>query len=513
MKKILAKKIIFVCFFVIAAILSFLGGISFSMNSQEVEAKEVVIYEDPVILDEDDLYYKDSLIDLDSFVTKQQEVKEEVKVVAEDPNRLKNKLDKEKGVAKATTAAQSVQKYESNETSLGIDVSTWNGKIDWAKVKASGIKFAIIRVGFRGHGSGVITLDNKFYDNMKGAIANDIQVGVYFFTAAVNEEEAIEEAKYVVNLVKDYDISYPIVYDTEMFNNTENYDGYRLKYVSDEQLTMNAIAFCNYVKNAGYTPMIYSSANPLTKRFDTAKFGDTRIWVAQYNDTVTYKGKYHMWQYTSQGSVPGINGRVDMNVAYFSITSDASKQSSVTGVLNNGDLEKVEFIDCYYPSNVINSIGLRSTPYNNLPNKAGTLKSGSSIIVTGINDNWIRIKYNDDIFYVNNTTFYENKDFNGYSEINLDTKTNKKITLLKVPYVNESNVFEEIDVGSDIKIMGTNYKYTKVKYKDNIYYVDDLSEFYDKEVENEIKKDEENNIDNVVNENDNVNNSVEENKD
>ena len=479
MKKLLSKKIIYSFIIAIMAVASFCGGLSFAVSQEETNVVEEIVYETPELIEEDvnDYIYDEEY--LNSFVTKKvEEKKEEVKTASkEDPNIIKKKLDAEKGNAKATTAAQSVKKYETNETSLGIDVSYANGKIDWAKVKASGIKFAIIRCGFRGHGTGSLNVDARFYDNMKGAIANDIQVGVYFFTAAINEAEAQEEARFVLNLIKDYDISYPVVYDTEMFNTTENYDGYRLKNTSDAQLTLNAIAFSNAIKSAGYTPMIYSSKKALTDRFDTAKFGDIRIWLAQYYDYVTYQGKYYMWQYTSDGSVPGISGRVDMNVSYFSVTTDASKQSSVTGVLNNNNLEKVDFIDCYFPTKVTKTVALRSTPYNNLPNKAGTLNSGSNITVTGINKDWIRFDYNEDTFYVNETNFYNNFD-NSFSELSIKSKTNKGIDLYSIPYDSGKNVRLSIDKDIDIEITGKNSSFTRIKYNNEVYYVNDLSEFY-----------------------------------
>ena len=143
-------------------------------------------------------------------------------VVKEDPSLEVKKNEALKGKAKSTTAQKAVEKYETNETSLGIDVSTWQGTIDWKKVKESGINFAMIRCGFRGMESGEITIDSYFLKNIKGAIANNINVGVYFFSMAKNREEAIEEAKWVVNLIKDYDISYPVAIDTEIF------DRYRL---------------------------------------------------------------------------------------------------------------------------------------------------------------------------------------------------------------------------------------------------------------------------------------------
>lgn len=388
----------------------------------------------------------------------------------QDPMKVvKQEAKVNKGVAKETKVKEEIKKYETNETSFGIDVSTYQGDIDWKKVKKSGITFAMIRCGFRKLDSGQIVMDNKFEKNMKGAIANQINVGVYFFSVAKNKTEALEEAKWVYNVIKDYDITYPVAYDTEIFNN------YRLKGVSYSTLTDNAIVFCDYIKSKGYTPIIYSYANAFTKYFETARFSKYRIWLAQYNDEVTYKGKYHMWQNTSSGHVDGIKGRVDMDVAYFSITNDVTKASSVNGITNTGNLDIVPFMDLSMNTKLNKDVNLRISPYTNLPNKAGILEKDTSIVVTGIGDSFIRILYNNDTFYIQDTNCFEwNLESMDKTLVKVDAKVNKSVKMLST----KDYKFKKLELDEDIRIIGIGIDFTEIEYQDNNYYIFDV-DFYD----------------------------------
>ena len=223
----------------------------------------------------------------------------------------------QKSGGEKTTAAEAIDKFENDGQYVGIDVSKHQGKINWAEVKKSGIEFAIIRVGFRGQTAGSIYEDAYFKTNVNGAVSNGIKVGIYFYSCAINEDEALQEAAWVVNMIKSYRITYPVVYDFEDFGR------YRCAGVSGEQATSNAIAFLNYVRNAGYTPMMYANKNDITNRFNKSRLSGYKFWLAHYTSQTNYTGKYDMWQYTSSGSVPGISGRVDMNVAYFGYGSVA----------------------------------------------------------------------------------------------------------------------------------------------------------------------------------------------
>ena len=194
--------------------------------------------------------------------------------------------------------------------SRGIDVSRYQLNINWSKVKNNGIEFAFIRAGGRYGASGSIYKDSYFEQNMRGAINAGIDVGVYFFTQAINESEAREEARYVCNLAKNYKVTYPIVIDTEYLS------GGRHNNISVLQRTKVVNAFCEEVRRLGYTPMIYANKNWLENNLYMGQLSQYWVWVAQYNTTCTYRGEYKCWQYTSSGKVDGINGKVDMNIWY-----------------------------------------------------------------------------------------------------------------------------------------------------------------------------------------------------
>lgn len=193
---------------------------------------------------------------------------------------------------------------------LGIDVSKWNGNIDWNKVKSSGVNFVIIRCGYRGSSAGALIEDPKFRANIKGAQAAGLRVGVYFFSQAVNEVEAVEEASMCINLCKGYSLSFPIYIDVEGSNG-------RGDTISASQRTANIKAFCGTIQNGGYRAGVYSNKTWFTKNINTASLTNYKIWLAQYAANVSYTAtRYDMWQYTSKGSVSGISGNVDMNILY-----------------------------------------------------------------------------------------------------------------------------------------------------------------------------------------------------
>lgn len=205
----------------------------------------------------------------------------------------------------------------------GIDVSQWNGAIDWAQVKAAGIDFAFVRVGYRGYGdAGTLdasTKDSKFDINMQGAIANGINVGVYVFSQAITEAEAEEEANYILEAIGDYPISMPLIMDYE-YADTSSGVGGRLKKanLSREAATNVCMAFCRRIAEAGYTPMVYANKSMLSDQLNASVLTDAgyRIWLANYTTATTYTGTYDFWQYSAKGKVPGIGEDVDMNFYY-----------------------------------------------------------------------------------------------------------------------------------------------------------------------------------------------------
>ena len=193
----------------------------------------------------------------------------------------------------------------------GVDVSTYNGDIDWAAVKADGISFAMIRLGFRGYGeSGKLVLDDKFLQNIQGATQAGLDVGVYFFSQAITVEEAVEEAEFVLSALKDYSITYPVVFDLE----TIEYDAARTDDLTVETANQVTQAFCQTIAQAGYQPMIYGNVAWLMDWVDLKQLTEYDVWLAQYQSTPTYPYQFHMWQYSHQGTVAGIEGNVDLNL-------------------------------------------------------------------------------------------------------------------------------------------------------------------------------------------------------
>lgn len=194
----------------------------------------------------------------------------------------------------------------------GIDVSYYQGTIDWEKVKASGIEFAIVRLGYRGYGEeGKLVEDKMAFANIEGALAAGLKVGVYFFSQAVTVEEAVEEAEYVLERIEKYDITMPVVYDWEYISQEA-----RTANMDRRTLTDCYLAFCERIAEAGYTPMAYFNTYQSRQLMYLTELEEYPFWLALYSDRMTYPYRIEMWQYTDSGKVPGIEGNVDINL-YF----------------------------------------------------------------------------------------------------------------------------------------------------------------------------------------------------
>lgn len=195
---------------------------------------------------------------------------------------------------------------------VGIDVSKYQGDIDWDKVAAAGVQFVIIRAGYRGSVTGALVEDSYFTTNIRGALAAGLEVGVYFFTQAINETEAVEEASAVISMVREYDIKLPIYIDTEGAGGNGRADGL-------DVVTRTAVceAFCRTVKNAGYNSGVYASRSWLYNNLNTVELEPYEIWDAEWVSVPQYTGYYTMWQYSSKGSVDGIVGNVDLDIYYY----------------------------------------------------------------------------------------------------------------------------------------------------------------------------------------------------
>ena len=202
-------------------------------------------------------------------------------------------------------------KREDTLASVGVDVSSHQQEIDWELVAANGVEFAMIRVGYRGYTEGEIQPDDYFVQNIEGARAAGLDVGVYFFSQALDEQEAIDEANYVLEQIKPYSLSYPVIFDWEDIEADARTDG-----MDSVQLTKNAIAFCDTIKQAGYRAGVYFNQRFGYEEFDLESLQDYVFWLAEYNDTPSFSFHFQIWQYCNDGRVDGIKTDVDLNLAF-----------------------------------------------------------------------------------------------------------------------------------------------------------------------------------------------------
>lgn len=191
----------------------------------------------------------------------------------------------------------------------GIDVSEWNGEIDWQQVKDSGVEYVIIRVGGRGTEEGSMYADGSAQSYYEGATAVGLKVGAYFFSQSITVEEAVEEAEFMMDLVQDWDVQMPLVYDWEYVDKTA-----RTGKMDSMTLTDMAKAFCDTIHNGGYTPMIYFGRSQSMDLLILEELVGYPFWLAMYSTIMDYPYKIDMWQYTDEGTVPGIEGPVDLNL-------------------------------------------------------------------------------------------------------------------------------------------------------------------------------------------------------
>ncbi len=217
--------------------------------------------------------------------------------IVDDDNRMTYKVDGE------------VSSY------FGIDVSSYQGDIDWNAVRADGVEFAVLRIGVRGYGeAGNIKVDDKFFDNYKGAKEAGIDIGVYFYSQAISVEEAIEEAEFVIEHLDGRDLEYPVVFDWEPVDASSTDSEPRTADVMPGTLTLSAIAFCETIKDAGYEAMIYTNKKMAYLKYDMRMLDDYPVWLALYNPEMTYYYDFDMWQY-GFGKIDGIEGDVDLDIA------------------------------------------------------------------------------------------------------------------------------------------------------------------------------------------------------
>lgn len=200
---------------------------------------------------------------------------------------------------------------DGKQAAIGIDVSAYQGEIDWQQVADSGVEFAMIRLGYRGYSQGVIMPDKNFEQNLRGALDAGLEVGVYFFSQAVSVWEAEEEAQYVLDAIQGYDVTYPVAFDWEFITPGQPA---RTHQMDGQTLTQCALAFCQAIDQGGYTPAVYFNQDLGYLHYDLSQLQQLPLWLAEYDTSPDFFYHFHLWQYTHTGTVAGIQGAVDLNL-------------------------------------------------------------------------------------------------------------------------------------------------------------------------------------------------------
>ena len=328
---------------------------------------------------------------------------------AEDPQSAQNQTTTELGVKTDITRILTAEgAAETSEITLGIDVSRYQGNIDWEQVAAAGIDFAMIRVGYRTMESGEITEDSSAKYNLQEATANGIKVGVYFYSTAITEEEALEEANWTADFIAQYKITYPVVFDCEGYENPKS----RQYHLTKEARTNLAKTFMNQIHEREYTPMFYASKGELEadNKWLTSELEKSyKIWISwypasAYPDTAAadYSGAHDMWQYTNNGTVPGIDYAVDINVAYFGYENEADAKSDSAPEQVEADVEAGHtFTEITETVTAKEATNLRNIPSQGDDSTVMlTLYNGQTATRTGTSTSgWSRILYNGETYY------------------------------------------------------------------------------------------------------------------
>lgn len=309
-----------------------------------------------------------------------------------------------------------------SERTNGIDVSKWQGKIDWQKVGATGIDFAYIRIGYRGENGKLYKDENADY-NIQNAKKAGLLVGVYFFSTAINEQEAKEEALWTLKAIKGYGISYPVVYDCEGYKSPES----RMYLMSAEERTVNALAFLKTVEDGGYEAMMYGARNELLDNayWQIEKIDpEYKIWVAQYpavtypeKDVPDYPRVYAAWQYTNMGKADGIEGNVDMVVCYFEVEEKAPKDPAMAPEKAPAPLTEEEKLYTAVNEKVTakEKVNLRAAATTK-SSIVGTLNNGEVATRVGVGSNgWSKLSYNGSTVYA--ISSYLTTDFSQKNEV------------------------------------------------------------------------------------------------
>ena len=416
-------------------------------------------------------------------------------ISADDNDIKENQADENLG----SGAPVDVSKMEKTPKSIGIDIARYQGKTDWKAVAADGIDFAMIRAGYRSIVSGEINEDPYAAYNITNALANNINVGIYFFSSAVTEDEAVEEANWVADFIKNYKITYPVAYNCEGFSDSDS----RQYALTKEERSKLAVKFLETIEGKGYTPMFYASRYEMedNKMWDMTSIENKfKVWVAWYpenpypiTENAGYRGEHHMWQYTSSGRVSGINGAVDINVSYMDIVSDDKNGNN-----GGGENHTIENVTVSPEANMnfktVNDtvtakieVNLRDKPSQDSDSTVlFTLKNGETAARTAVSDSgWSRLEYNGRVCYAVSsylTTDLSVKNEEGSSEEettmrNQFTQTDdivtakEEVNLRTLPSATDSEVVYTLKNGERIQRTGTSdLGWSRVIYKGQTLY-------------------------------------------
>lgn len=378
---------------------------------------------------------------------------------------------------------------ETESVVLGIDVAKYQGTIDWQALAGAGVKFAMVRLGYRTAEDGVIVEDSNARYNLQEGARAGIPMGAYFFSTAISKEEAKEEAAWVSDLVAKYPITYPIVYDCEGFLDN------RQKALSNSERTDIALAFLKEIKRLGYEPMFYGSKSELENNWDMGPIEKHyKVWVAQYPDAPypetpmsSYQGKHAMWQFSKSARVVGLEQSVDMNLAYFAYDGIEPPKDSEPPEEAFPDPEALmRFTECQETVTAKEKTNLRSIPDQGEDSQIlYTLLNGETALRTATSDSgWSRLEYNGTVCYAV-TSYLEAPDGTGLEPDTGEIKTQfeaiddwvtpkEKVNLRSIPSVDDprSQVIATITSADKVHRTGLNRDvgWSRVEYNGQTLY-------------------------------------------
>ena len=399
----------------------------------------------------------------------------------EDPENIESKENGSEVKAEQLTIG--------SERVNAIDVSKWQGKIDWSAVKEAGIEAAFIRIGYRGENGTIYKDENADY-NIQQADKAGVLVGVYFFSTAATEAEVLEEANWTKAAIRGYSISYPVVYDCEGYKN----EGSRMYHLTKEERTNLALIYMNAMEEAGYESMFYTALNEAK---DSANWDMTaieehyKVWIANYPtvtypdiETPDYTGKLHAWQYTNKGSVEGITGNVDMVVCYFENekADPKDKKAKPEEAVAPKTEEEKKYTEVNEQVTAKDEVNLRESDstYSNI---VALLENGTTLKRVGVGKNgWSKLEYNGQIVYaitsylttdltVNKPVEQEIVDGHLFTPTNDNVTAKEEVNLRTAPSTENSEIVYLLKNGEYVKRTGMiSNGWSKLEYNGQTVY-------------------------------------------